>query len=340
MEKELNIANILQDKPEGTLLHSDIYGRCKFWAVEDDNVRTMSDTHINGRTYSGTEVYLPNGKVCDEGKVQLFPSDKMRDWSKFGWTKGTILRSAYGKALCVFLGWEDDDYLFFKSAYKLEFDEADKVKDWLKSEDSLATLDYVKEEDEASRKDYIKKIEQLFGGSFNQDTCVIEKPTYNVGDVLVAIQEKRKFIFILDSINQSDDRDNTEEIDFYAAYEVNNHILSYNKYFYSDTFKEIRLADKEEKKLLEINLGLDCKRWNPETMRLDRIESQRCKLFPFQQVLVRDNNESCWFADIFSHFLPDYDGKPMYRTSSGWYEQCISYAEHEELIGTNLNVES
>lgn len=346
MEKELNIAKILKDKPQGTLLHSDIYGRCKFWDVNnDDSVRTMSDTHINGRPFGGTEVYLSNGQFCDEGKMQLFPSDKMRDWFKFGWTKGTVLESCDKKARCIFVDWMDDDYMYFKAAYKIEYDENGKEEDWLQSDESLCTLDYDKVEDDEKCSVFIGEVERLFGGKLNQTTLEVEKPTYNVGDVLVVTGEIGKYVLILDNINEADNEELGEEVEFYVALDTHNKALKYNKFFCSYSFDEIRLANEDEKDELNSALFAEGKIWDKDTNRIKDVEIQNVvdksndfALVPFQKVLVRNGDTAYWCVDFFGFKQESESGGYIYRTSSGYYNQCVSYAGHEDLLGTDKNL--
>lgn len=342
MEKELNIAKILSGKPQGTLLHSDIYGRCKFWDVNsDDSVRTMSETHINGRPFSGTEVYLSNGQFCDEGKMQLFPSDKMRDWFKFGWKKGTVLESCDKKARCFFVDWMDDDYMYFKAAYKLENYENGKVYDTLQSDESLCTLDYDRVEEEEKRSVFIGDVEKLFGGKLNQTTLNLEKPTYNVGDFLVVVSGGTKFLLILDSINEADTEEQGEEIESYAMFDVDNNKLTYNKFFHSASCEEIRLANEDEKNELMCALFADGKIWDKDENRIKEgnvecglYKSKDFRFNPFEQVLVRNNDGEKWNVDLFGYEYLDKNFKRIYCTTSGSYHQCVKYVGHEDLLGT------
>lgn len=346
MEKELNIAKILSGKPQGTLLHSDIYGRCKFWDVNrDDSVRTMSETHINGRPFGGTEVYLSNGQFCDEGKMQLFPSDKMRDWFKFGWTKGTVLESCDKKARCFFVDWMDDDYMYFKAAYKIEYGENGEEENWLQFDESLCTLDYDKVEDEDKHSVFAGDVERLFGGKLNETTLEVETPIYNVGDVLVVNGENGKYILILDSINEADIEEHGKDIEFYAALGVNDNKLKYNKFFCSNSFDEIRLATEDEKNELKCALFADGKIWDKDANRIKDVKvevgmykNNNLDLVPFQKVLVRNGDSAFWCVDFFGFKQDSESGGYIYRTSSGYYNQCVSYAGHEDLLGTNKSI--
>lgn len=123
METKLNIAEILKDKPKGIKLYSPIFGDCEF--------KTIYKSTYKGGTDS-IEVKVNYSEVCfDEfGKYEfngilphdnynsreclLFPSKKMRDWSKFAWKKGDVLVSEKDyKSHIIFDKFNDDTYTTF-----------------------------------------------------------------------------------------------------------------------------------------------------------------------------------------------------------------------------------
>lgn len=86
--KMVNIAELLRDMPEGTMLYSPACGECKLEGV------TLQDTpHPIGVDVCNTGkenvitrmTFTKYGQVCDvpDAKCLLFPSEEMRDWSKF-----------------------------------------------------------------------------------------------------------------------------------------------------------------------------------------------------------------------------------------------------------------
>ena len=88
MENKINIAEILRDMPKGTKLYSPLFGKCKLVGVDTDEdgdficVETFfQDERVReSRTFSSDGRYF--GWYEDE-KCMLFPSDRMRCWSKF-----------------------------------------------------------------------------------------------------------------------------------------------------------------------------------------------------------------------------------------------------------------
>lgn len=80
MKEELNIAEILKDKPKGTKLYTPIFGKVKYDSVLLGDIKVL---------YSCTDKHFyMDGRFCMNGECLLFPSKEMRDWSKFAWKKG------------------------------------------------------------------------------------------------------------------------------------------------------------------------------------------------------------------------------------------------------------
>lgn len=95
MEKEINIAEILKDKPKGTKLYADAFGALsieEICAEDEDFGITLLDNY-------GDELYFyNNGKYSVHGETILVPSKEMRDWHKFTWKKGDVL--CLGQGYC------------------------------------------------------------------------------------------------------------------------------------------------------------------------------------------------------------------------------------------------
>ena len=89
METKLNIAGILKDKPKGTKLYADAFGELR---IED--ICTEDELGITLSSKDDDELLFYNdGKYNRYGEPIIFPSKKMRDWSKFAWKKGDVLVS-------------------------------------------------------------------------------------------------------------------------------------------------------------------------------------------------------------------------------------------------------
>ena len=159
MEKKINIAEILKDKPEGIKLYSPIFGNLTYIKVEI--------VYITLETDGGDEVnFLNNGKYMTDGECLLFPSKSMRDWSKFAWKKGDVLISNDGRKNTIFAGFTDDAYTSFKGVYSFE------GKELLCEENDLATQDYTLEDKDAAQH-YFNTIERKLDGKLNMETLKI-----------------------------------------------------------------------------------------------------------------------------------------------------------------------
>ena len=114
-DKVTNIAEILKDKPKGTRLYSTELGILRLIEVRCYG----SDERIFLKTEDGKIItYLADGKLNPNGKMTLYPSEKIRDWKIFTWKKGDILKC--GSAYIVFNEFKDDKYYLTKGNYFVE----------------------------------------------------------------------------------------------------------------------------------------------------------------------------------------------------------------------------
>ncbi|MEG1839205.1 MAG: hypothetical protein RR220_07945 [Bacteroidaceae bacterium] len=103
------------------------------------------------------------------------------------------------------------------------------------------------------------------------------------------------------------------------------------KYNESATSQEYtRLATDEEKKVLFDALKKDGKRWDAEKKSIENIEHE---FKPFEKVLVRDEDNKVWRANLFSQKTTDKE-YPFICMSCP-YRYCIPYDGNENLLGTN-----
>lgn len=91
METEINIVEILKDKPQGTKLYSSACGKCKLEEVDDKSFKISFYNSKFGFMNGGEGHLDKNGKLYDDGECVVFPSKEMRDWRKFDWKKGDVL---------------------------------------------------------------------------------------------------------------------------------------------------------------------------------------------------------------------------------------------------------
>lgn len=166
----MNIAEILKNKPQGTKLYTPIWGYVTFDHIGDDET-----IYVLFNTYDEC-VFYNDGKYSTEGECMLFPSKEMRDWSKFSWKRGDVLKGKNENEFCIFNKFINDSYNSFYAKY-LQFNSVDGptitpgmeelVEDW-----------YEKASPEEARE-YIKEVEETFNGKFDMENLEIvpNKPT-------------------------------------------------------------------------------------------------------------------------------------------------------------------
>lgn len=177
-QKDINIYEILKGVEYGTELYTPMCGNVVFTCLPSNNetIRTEKDL--------GIYRFDKNGRWMEGGEVMLFPSNEMRDWSKF-FKKGDVLICYEGKKpyYTIFDGFESNTYRAFKGKFAYDCCE-DK---WYQNEGNLSTNTFHKLNREDSEI-YVTKIEERFGGKLNRETLEIEKPQpeFKDGDIVMS----------------------------------------------------------------------------------------------------------------------------------------------------------
>lgn len=326
METKINIAKILNYKPEGTKLWTDMFGIVTLYVVTDA-CDAFQVKHHNKEPW-----FDEDGKLYKEGVLCIYPSKSMRDWSKFAWKKGDVLVSNDGKCKVIFEKFDDDTYTSFVGKYYVEcYGKNDELQDY-EEEHYGDTVNYTKESEEAAQT-YINTIEERLGGKLNHETLEIDnaQPEFKDGDIVVAEEDNYydRVIFIA-AIN--DDIVSKALINVrYEDYEVN-----YNEYRFGQN-RNLRLATDSEKKQLFSALKKEGKRWDSEKKQIVDLKP-KWTLKPFDRVITRNDDDDIWTANIFSHM--DSHGEYVTIGCVGGYTYCIPYNdETAKLIGTTNNVE-
>ena len=167
MENKINIAEILRDCPKGTRLYSPLFGECNL-----DEVCT-SDRKIYPivlLTSADTLVcFTKNGHYVDgfeDAECLLFPSAKMRDWSKF-FKRGDIVYNPHSQMYAVFECWANDDYTEFNTTINY-------YKDHTFGEEEVCDTEcFVKANDEQKTL-FIAAAEGYYDGKYNPKTLQVE----------------------------------------------------------------------------------------------------------------------------------------------------------------------
>lgn len=326
METEINIANILKDKPNGTKLYADAFGELKLERVkvnEVDSIYTKSNSILR--------VFYSNGKFAKDGEPILVPSKKMRDWNKFAWKKGDVLVSNDYRTEVIFDKWCDNDYISFYGKHYLNSENANNIRYW---NSFICTTENYSLEDKNAAQTYINTIEERLDGKLNLVTLQIEKPQlkFKDGDIIVtdAISSLcySKCIFIL----KGDLNTNEKQANSYVFYNVENNYIDFNILDTHIRDRSLRLATDEEKKKLSRVLARRGKAWDVEKKAVVDLHP---KWFPkpFDKIITRPYKDAVWTANLFSHF--DQYGNYVAIGCMDGYSYCIPYNEETaKLIGT------
>lgn len=332
MEENINVAEILKDKPQGTKLYDWLHNI----DVELDTISTTdtetvvwctNETNNNTTCYRGYSEFGTERGYHD-GLQILFPSKEMRDWAKFSWKKGDVLANGEGD-YCVFKEFAHSSYQTVKAVFvkrNKESIHSDSclldTKDWHKASHSCTAT-------------YINTIEKELSGKLNMETLEIEKaqPEFKDGDVLFVKCNDSAFIEIFEYSKKNGD------LCDHASLDTTNQFLDISGkcIIRKDEITELRLATEEEKKQLFSALKKEGKTLDSEHKMIVDLP-KNCEFKPFDKVLVRQLETEEWRANIFSH-TDKTDEYLDHVCVNGRWEFCIPYIGNESLLGTTKDVE-
>lgn len=305
MEEKINIAEILENKSQGTKLYSLTYGDCFYQEY-------TGDFGIECQSQNGVQFNLDEyGKYCIDGECIIFPSKEMRDWEKFAWKRGDVLVNSRGLKI-LFDRWANDNYTsFYAKTINL-------VEDGF-LDTNLHTL-----ASEKDAKSFIKCIEEKLGGKLNRETLKIEKtqPEFKDGDIVMSDSGT---IVLVRGISL------TRKI-YYHAYMRNEYIYinQVEGEFFTRISRIKRFATDSEKQQLFDALAKEGKRWDSEKKQIVDLKP-KVELKPFDRVLVRDSKSDNWRANLFGYI----DNGEYYHCVFANWVYCIPYNEETaHLLGT------
>lgn len=322
MEEKINIAEILKNKPEKTILYD---------AMRDINVSLYVVEKQNGETnifcdgikkFKGYNfVYSDTGAdhIFRKGMQLLKPSKEMQDWEKFSWKRGDVLISDCG-FVCIFKEWASDDYTKFNGCYFDGMPNAETAK-YSKLDNNTAY-------------GYIRELENRCGGKLNLETLKIEEtqPEFKIGDILFVKYNNRNIIFILSNINGK----------FYnhrVRLDSNKVIINYSdSHFQNEGIEFIRYATEEEKEQLFSALEKKGKAWDAKKkMIVDKYEFKPMDLCLMKYIGQYNNRgwELCQYAYTEHRVSSIGEQRDFYHAVGGEiYAECIPYKGNEHLLGT------
>ena len=310
MEQKLNIAEILKDKPVELKLYSSTFGYIKFNGVHKDKIYFSSeDTNVHS--------VKPNGKMYDSGECIIFPSKKMRDWSKFSWKKGDVLTNSSGFKV-FFDKWVNEDYTKFLGKIKV-----------LGDSHYYDTAYYIL----ASKKEaleFIKSVEEINNSKPNLEISKIEKtqPKFKDGDILSCDEDSytRHTTLILHK-----DENITESI---VSLIRHRKFIGINMPIDNFLLSRLYHAKEDEKKELFDALAKRGKAWDAEKKQIVDLKLKWIPK-PFDKVVVRCGEADKWSIDFFSYKVSN----GYICTGDAWFGYCLPYNEETaKLVGTTNNV--
>lgn len=322
MEEKINIAKILKDKPEKTILYDTMRDiNVSLYVVEKRNEETNIFCDGMEKFKGCSFVYSDTGadSIFRKGMQLLKPSKEMQDWEKFSWKRGDVLISDCG-FVCIFKEWASDDYTKFNGCYFEGMPNAETAK-YSKLDNNTAY-------------GYIRELENRCGGKLNLETLKIEKtqPEFKIGDILFVKYNNRNIIFILSNINGK----------FYnhrVRLDSNKVIINYSdSQFQNEGIEFIRYATEEEKEQLFSALEKKGKAWDAKKkMIVDKYEFKPMDLCLMKYIGQYNNRgwELCQYAYTEHRVSSIGEQRDFYHAVGGEiYAECIPYKGNEHLLGT------
>lgn len=338
-QKDFDIYEILKGKTEGTALYTSMCGKVEFRYLQGN--KEAAEAIITNTNNGAEYTFDKNGKYVEEGEVLLFPSDKMRDWSKFAWKKGNVLVSEDGAAHIIFEKFMDDTYTIFAGKYYYCKD-GKKGYSYLRECNNASTECFTLGTKDAA-KTYISFIEKRLGGKLNRETLEVEKPKKPVFELgkLYVFNEKDEdgeltIIGKLIGKNESEDT-----LSFGNQYEIE------NEKFVTDQAFDLRISVHEElREATEdeaVTFQVACTLWKD---KLKEKKSKEQSLFkPFDKVLVRSRKKSNWVPAFFvrdrgENYASRYTALPIHSGIGADFAQCILYEGNENIAFTDYDIEN
>lgn len=327
-QKDFDIYDILKGVPDGTPLYSPLCGKVKFTYLATNK---EAGEAIFTEDKNGEYAFDKNGRWMKGGEVLLFPSNEMRDWSKF-FKKGDVLEFVGDKksqGTCTFEKFEDETKIRFIGRYV-------KEKEVLNPNRSVTflTVDWVKSNDTA---EYIRFVEELFGGKLNLETLQIEKPTFEIGKLYVFDeQDEDGNITVIGKLIGKDESKGTLTFGTQYEIETENFVTDQTFDLNISLHKELREATENEVELFNKHYAI----WKKENGAKEQPVFK-----PFDKVLVRSGREFNWYPALFvrdrgENSAKRYIALPIHIGTSADFSSCIPFEGHENIAFTDYDIEN
>lgn len=328
-QKDFDIYEILKGKTEGTSLYTPMCGKVEFRYLQGN--KEAAEAIITNTNNGAEYTFDKNGKYVEEGEVLLFPSDKMRDWSKFAWKKGDVLVSEDGSVHIIFEKFTDDTYTIFAGKH---YYAKSGIAPYYERVCSNAITEVLTLETEDAAKTYIGFIEKRLGGKLNRETLEIEKPAFEIGKLYVFNeQDEDGELTIIGKLIGKDESYDT--LTFGNQYEIE------NEKFVTDQAFDLRISVHEE--LREATEGEAvtfqeaCTLWEKSK---EKKRKEQPPFKPFDKVLVRNGGKCKWIPAFFvrdrgEDFAWRYKVLPIHSGKVDDFASCIPFEGHENIAFTS-----
>lgn len=299
-------------------------------ANDKDSAKAIWTEDKDGREH----FFDKNGKIYKEGEVLLFPSNEMRDWSKF-FKKGDVLVHRDCDIHVIFEGFKDNRYTRFKSKHYLW---KECFENYNKEVSEMVTFTFRKASDDEAHA-YINTLEKHFGGKLNRETLEIEKPeklTFEIGKLYVFDEEDEdgKVTVIGKLIGKEEG-----ELTIGNQYEIETENFVTNETFFLNVslHKELREATENEVELFNKH----CAIWEKK----EKEAKEQPAFKPFDKVLVRCNKKYKWLPAFFVRDRGDeyawrYKVLCIHNGKPADFAYCIPFEGHENIACTNYDIEN
>lgn len=288
-QKDFDIYEILKGVPAGTKLYSPMCGKVAFSHLASNK------EEVEAIWIKDDNSFNKNGRWMEGGEVMLFPSDKMRDWSKFAWKKGDVLVSEDGSVHIIFEKFTDDTYTIF--AGKHYYAKSGKAPYYERVCGNAITEVFTLEAEDAA-KTYIRTIEERLGGKLNRETLEVEKPkkpVFELGNLYVFNEddEDGELTIIGNLIGKNESEDT---LTFGNQYEIE------NEKFVTDQAFDLRISVHDELREATEDEAVTFKeaytQWVEKEKKAMKAKEQPA-FKPFDKVLVRDGEKFKWLPAFF-----------------------------------------
>ena len=334
-QKDFDIYEILKGVPAGTELYTPMCGKVKFTYLATNK---EAGEAIFTEDRNGEYSFNKNGRWMEGGEVMLFPSNEMRDWSKF-FKKGDVLVTEDGAAHIIFEKFTDDTYTIFAGKYYYCKD-GKKGYSYSRERNNAITKCFTSETEDAA-KTYISFIEERLGGKLNRETLEVEKPkkkpVFELGKLYVFNEqdEDGELTIIGNLIGKNESEDT---LTFGNQYEIE------NEKFVTDQAFDLRISVHEE--LREATEGEAvtfqeaCTIWEKSKKQ----GKEQSPFKPFDKVLVRCGNRN-WLPAFFvrdrgENYASRFNALPIHSGIAGDFTSCIPFEGHENIAFTGYDIEN